>query len=94
MRKISVESIADAVEKICGTAACDLPADVRSALEKCGEKEQSELGKSFFRQYLTNADIAANERIPLCQDTGFAVYPFLFCYAHNTRQEFWIFQNA
>ena len=74
MRKISVETIADAVEKICGTAACDLPADVKSALERCGEKEESELGKSFFQQYLTNADIAANERIPLCQDTGFAVY--------------------
>ena len=73
-RTIEFDKIAEAVTALCGQAACDLPADVRKALQKGFETETAETPKDFFAQYLENADIAARERLPICQDTGFAVF--------------------
>lgn len=74
MKIISFDSIKDAVCQMCGKAACDLPADVLEALKRSREKETADRGKDFFDQYLLNAKIAETERLPLCQDTGFAVF--------------------
>ncbi len=74
MRTLAFDEIVSAVSGLCGKAACDLPPDVLDALGKSAAKETSELGSEFFRQYRENAAIAAAERMPLCQDTGFAVY--------------------
>ena len=74
MKIITFEKIKDAVCEMCGKAACDLPQDVLEAIKNAGEKETSALGKEFFEQYLKNSDIARTERLPLCQDTGFAVF--------------------
>ena len=73
-RVIPFHKVADAVSVLCGEAAVKLPADVLEALRKGKEKETQALAKSFFEQYLENADIAFNENMPLCQDTGFAVF--------------------
>lgn len=72
-RTITHEEVAAAVAELCGRAACDLPPDVLAILERSAGRESSELGRDFFNQYLENARIAAEERMPLCQDTGFAV---------------------
>ena len=74
MRTISFDKVVDEVRAMCGKAACLLPPDVLDALKNGSEREITELGKNFFKQYLENADIAARENMPLCQDTGFAVY--------------------
>jgi fumarate hydratase subunit alpha len=74
MRIIEFEKIKDAVCAMCGQAACDLPQDVLEALKKAKSQEKSELGQEFFDQYLKNSEIASTERLPLCQDTGFAVF--------------------
>jgi fumarate hydratase subunit alpha len=74
MRTIAFEKIVSEVRSMCGKAACLLPPDVLEALKNGSKTETSELGKAFFQQYLENADIAAKENMPLCQDTGFAVY--------------------
>lgn len=74
MRIITFESVKNAVCALCGKAACDLPEDVLAALKTAGEKESNVLAKDFFRQYMLNSDIAVSERLPLCQDTGFAVF--------------------
>ncbi len=74
MRIVEFEKIKDAVCAMCGRAACDLPQDVLDALKKAGTQEKSELGQEFFDQYLQNSEIARKERLPLCQDTGFAVF--------------------
>ena len=74
MKIITFEQIKNAVCEMCGKAACDLPQDVLEAIKNAGEKETSALGKDFFEQYLKNSDIARTERLPLCQDTGFAVF--------------------
>ena len=73
-RMIPFDAVVEAAEALCGRAASDLPADVLAALAAGEEKEQGELGRDFFRQYRENAAIAARERLPLCQDTGFAVW--------------------
>ncbi len=74
MRKISFEQIVNEVAAICLKAAYDLPKDVLNRIKECLEQENSERAKEFLRQYLANADIASKERVPICQDTGFAVY--------------------
>ena len=74
MRKISFEQIVNEVAAICLKAAYDLPEDVLNSIKECLEQENSERAKEFLRQYLANADIASKERVPICQDTGFAVY--------------------
>ena len=74
MRKIPFKQVVDEVAAICMKAAYDLPEDVLNSIKECLEKEDSERAKKFLRQYLANADIASKERVPLCQDTGFAVY--------------------
>ncbi len=58
----------------CFEAATRLPADVLDAIGKAEKEETNPLGKNFLRQYLDNARIAAGHPLPLCQDTGFAVY--------------------
>ncbi len=74
MRTVEYERIVSEVAALCGRAAFDLPEDVLCRLREMEQKETGELGKDFFRQYFENASIAAEERMALCQDTGFAVY--------------------
>lgn len=73
-RMIQFDRVVETAEALCGEAACDLPPDVLEKLREGAEKERSATGREFFRQYLENAAIAARERLPLCQDTGFAVW--------------------
>jgi len=73
-RIIPFREVAEAVRDLCGKAAVELPDDVLSALRRGRERESCPLARSFFDQYLENAQIAASERMPLCQDTGFAVF--------------------
>jgi fumarate hydratase subunit alpha len=51
----------------------DLPRDVVEALEAGRKIEESPLGRDVLDQILDNARIAAQERVPICQDTGVAV---------------------
>lgn len=74
MREIHADRITDAVEKLCIEANYYLPADVYQALEKARETEQSPLCREILGDILKNADIAAAEQMPICQDTGLAVF--------------------
>ena len=74
MRIVDFDAVVAAVTEMCGRAACDLPEDVLTALREAGKRETGSLARGFFDQYLRNADLAASERLPLCQDTGFAVF--------------------
>jgi len=48
--------------------------DLLAGFEQALEKEESPLGKEVLNQLIENAGIAKKERIPLCQDTGLAVF--------------------
>ena len=74
MKIIQYAGIVDGVAALCLKAAYDLPEDVLEVITDSLEKETSARGKSFIRQYIENAAIARSERMPICQDTGFAVY--------------------
>ncbi len=73
MREIDASDITAAVRSLCQEANFDLPDDVLDALRKAAEREESPTGREILRQCLRNARIAREERVPLCQDTGFAV---------------------
>ena len=74
IRNIAASQIADAVEQLVIEANYYLPQDVRSALESAREKEASPLCRDILGDILRNADIAAMREMPICQDTGLAVF--------------------
>lgn len=73
MRYIEFEKIVQTVESLCISAAYELPQDVLAALEQAADKESNPGAAKILNQLIENARIAANEKIPLCQDTGLAV---------------------
>jgi len=73
MRYIEFEKIAETVESLCISAGYELPEDVLAALEEAARKESNPGAVKILEQLIENARIAAEEKIPLCQDTGLAV---------------------
>ncbi len=73
MREIEVNEIIDAVRELCIKANCVLNDDVYNALEAAKNTEKSPIGKEILCQLTDNADIAKNEYVPICQDTGMAI---------------------
>lgn len=73
MREIEVNEIIDAVRELCIKANCVLNDDVYNALEAAKSTEKSPIGKEILCQLTDNADIAKNEYVPICQDTGMAI---------------------
>jgi fumarate hydratase subunit alpha len=73
LREIQVREITAAVERLCQEANYFLGEDIIGALQKGLQEEISPLGKDVFRQLLENAQLAREERMPLCQDTGTVV---------------------
>lgn len=73
MREIEVNEVIDAVRELCIKANCVLNDDVYNALEAAKNTEKSPIGKEILCQLTDNADIAKNENVPICQDTGMAI---------------------
>ena len=71
MRTIKSVEISNTVEKLCADANYSLPSDVLESLKENSEKETG-TAKDIFNEIIKNAEIAKNEKIPLCQDTGTA----------------------
>lgn len=74
MREINVSEITDVVRKLCISANHTLAADMERTLEDAAQKEESDLGKKIFGQLRENLEIAGEDMIPICQDTGMAVF--------------------
>ncbi|SDF31912.1 fumarate hydratase [Sporolituus thermophilus] len=73
MRTIEAAQITAAVAKLAVEANYNLSPDIYDALVAGREKEESPLGKEILGQLVTNACIAREEAMPICQDTGMAV---------------------
>ncbi|MDR3206963.1 MAG: fumarate hydratase [Oscillospiraceae bacterium] len=73
MKKIHVSDITQAVESLCIEANIVLGEDIRRSLREAIPKEDRALSKEVLKKLLENADIAYEEQIPICQDTGLAV---------------------
>ena len=74
MRDISAAEISNAVEKLCIEANYYLPKDVYEALAKARGSERSPLGREILDDIVKNAELARDRDIPICQDTGLAVF--------------------
>ena len=73
MREIAAEDITKTVARLCKEANYFLGEDVLSALKKAREHEESPTAIGVLDQIIENADIAAKEEMPLCQDCGLAI---------------------
>jgi fumarate hydratase subunit alpha len=73
MREISTDTIMKEVRRLCIEANYFLGEDILQAFHSFREKEESPLGMEILDQLIENAQIATDEEVPICQDTGFAV---------------------
>ena len=74
MRELHVSEIIPAVRKLCMDSNYFLGEDVYNCLKSAIDKEESPLGKSILNDIVKNADIAREDEVPICQDTGFSVF--------------------
>ncbi len=73
MRQINVEEITNTVRDMCISVNYELSGDMKNVLCAAAGKEESPLGRQILEQLKENMDIAKEDMIPICQDTGMAV---------------------
>ncbi len=73
MREIDVKIIEDAVRDLCINANLYIPKDIETRINEFAKLEVSPTGLEVFDDIIKNIDIAREEKIPICQDTGMAV---------------------
>ncbi|HSQ78689.1 MAG TPA: fumarate hydratase [Nitrospirota bacterium] len=74
MREIHVEEIRDHVAQICIDAAYNLSDDVLTAFDRAIETETAPGAREIIELLKENARIAKEDHIPICQDTGVAIF--------------------
>lgn len=74
MRTLNTDVIISAVKDMCINANLYLADDMKKKLEEAAREEDSPLGKQILEQLMENLNIAAEDKIPICQDTGMAVF--------------------
>lgn len=74
MREISVTTVTSVVKDMCIEANHFLSKDMKEVLSDASKKEESPVGKQILSQLQDNLKIAEEEMIPICQDTGMAVF--------------------
>lgn len=72
MREIEAKQITEVVARLCVKANEYLPEDVKCAIKKCREKEDWDTAKGVLDQIIENFEIAEENQVPICQDTGMA----------------------
>ncbi|MBR3103589.1 MAG: fumarate hydratase [Lachnospiraceae bacterium] len=73
MKIVQAAEITAALKEMCYEANHTLTKDMEGALYKAEASEESPLGKQILKQLEQNLQIAGEDRIPICQDTGMAV---------------------
>lgn len=73
MRNVDVKLVTDNIKEMCIEANHFLSKDMEKVFNCAVEKEKSPLGRQVLSQLKENLEIAGNEMIPICQDTGMAV---------------------
>jgi len=73
MRQIHYSEVIEVVAQLCQETNFSLPEDVLNSLRKARAEEKSPLGCIVLDQILENARIAAEEKVPICQDCGTAI---------------------
>lgn len=73
MRELNVDIITQNIKEMCIEANHFLTDDMKKVFKNAVATEESPLGKNVLNQLNENLDIAGNDMIPICQDTGMAV---------------------
>lgn len=73
MRTINTVEITEAVKEMCMEVNIRLSEDVKQAVLAARKQEESPLGRQILGQLEENMEIAAETKIPICQDTGMTV---------------------
>ena len=73
MREVKAEQIKETIKDLFLKANFEIGSDVLEMLKERKEKEKSEIGQAVLSQIIENDIIASNEKIAMCQDTGYAV---------------------
>lgn len=73
MREISVKKIEEKVAELCINANLYLPGDLEDCIKCRACEEKSSVGKNVFTDIVDNINVAREQTIPICQDTGMAV---------------------
>ena len=73
MREIDVATITQNIKEMCIEANHFLTDDMKKVFNQAVDSEESPLGKQVLCQLKENLQIAGDDMIPICQDTGMAV---------------------
>ena len=73
MREVNVDKVTENIKEMCIEANHFLTDDMKKVFKNAVVSEKSQLGKQVLNQLNENLDIAANDMMPICQDTGMAV---------------------
>lgn len=73
MKQLDMEKVTNAVEKLCIDANYYIGRDVLDKIKEFHSREESPVAKNVLEQIITNDEIAINESVPMCQDTGLVV---------------------
>lgn len=73
MREVNVDKVTENIKEMCIEANHFFTDDMKKVFKNAVVSEKSPLGKQVLNQLNENLDIAANDMIPICQDTGMAV---------------------
>lgn len=72
MKTINVNEIIKTVKELSIEANYYLPNDVKAAIEEAEKNEKWPIANNILNKILENSQIAAAEKMPICQDTGMA----------------------
>lgn len=73
MREIHANQVTETISALLQDAGYHLPDDVITALRLAEEREESPAARNVLAKLRENAQAAAKDEVPLCQDTGMAV---------------------
>lgn len=73
MREVNASRITETIKKMCINANYYLSEDMRRRFAEAKDRETFPVAQNIIDILMKNADIAANENMPMCQDTGMAV---------------------
>ncbi len=73
MREISVEQVHETVRRLYREACVVINPELESAFRQAAKDEPNPQGREILTMLVDNAELAARERLPMCQDTGIAV---------------------
>jgi fumarate hydratase subunit alpha len=74
MKKVNLSEVKEKIKQAVQDANFVIDPDLKKLITACLAKEESPAGKEILQQILQNADIAYNDKLAMCQDTGLAVF--------------------